>query len=95
MSNTLHELGQDASRLAQERIIDPAEDLVQDAKTVLRNGAQQVRAVLTEDANQAQESLSRLCQQTGRWIATNPFTAVGLGILAGAAMALAGRATRF
>jgi ElaB/YqjD/DUF883 family membrane-anchored ribosome-binding protein len=94
MSNTLHELGQDASKLAHERLIDPAKDLIQDAKTALQSGANQARTVLTEDANQAQESLSRLCQQTGRWIGANPFTSVGMAILVGAAMMLAGRSTR-
>ena len=95
MSNTLHEIGQDANKLAHERIIDPAQDLILDAKTALENGAHQARTVLMADANEAQESLSRICRQTGRWIGENPFTSVGLAILVGASMVLAGRATRF
>ena len=95
MSNPLHEFGQDASKLAHERIIDPAEDLIQDAKSALQNGARQVRTALTADATQAQAGLDQLCHQTGRWIAANPFTSVGLAALAGAAVAMAGRSTRF
>lgn len=94
MSNTLQELRQDASKLAHERVIDPGMELAHDAKVAVQNGVEQARTVLKADANEARESLGRLCQQTGRWIAANPFTAVGAALLAGAVMAMAGRSAR-
>ncbi len=94
MNTTLQDIKQDASKLAHERVIDPAMDLAHEAKTAIQHGAEQARTVLLADANEARESLGRLCQQTGRWIAANPFTSVGVALLAGAVMALAGRSTR-
>ncbi len=94
MSNSLHDLGQDASKLVHDRVIDPAKDLLQDAKTAVQKGAQQAGDVLVADAALAQESLSRMCKQTGRWIAANPFTSVSLALVVGAAAAAASKMPR-
>jgi ElaB/YqjD/DUF883 family membrane-anchored ribosome-binding protein len=94
MSTPLHDLGQDAGKLAREHIIDPARDLIQDARTNLQNTTHQVRSHLKADAHQARESLGQLHRQTSHWIAANPFTAVGLALLTGAAMAAATRSAR-
>lgn len=94
MSTTLQDLKQDASKLAHERVIDPGLELAHEAKAAMQHGAEQARTVLMADAHEARESLGRLCQQTGRWIAANPFTSVSVALLAGAVMAMAGRSTR-
>lgn len=94
MSDTLHDIGQDAGKLAREHVTEPARDLIHDASTAVQQGARQARNIRVADADQAQESLSRLCRQTGCWIAVNPFTSVGLALLAGAAMGLVARSTR-
>lgn len=83
MSNNLHELGQDAGKLAQEHVIDPAMNLIQDAKAAVQDGA-----------THSKESLSRLCHAAGKWISANPFTSVGLAVLAGAALTSMGRPAR-
>lgn len=94
MSNTLHALGQDASKLARERIFDPAKHLITDAKATLQNETHQASSIPKADLHQAQESLDRLHRKTERWIATHPFTSVGLALMAGLAMAAVSRSVR-
>jgi ElaB/YqjD/DUF883 family membrane-anchored ribosome-binding protein len=94
MNHSLHDLGQDANKLAHERLIDPAKDLIHDAKVAVEHGVHQARSVLAADATLAQESISRLCQKTGRWISANPFTSVSLALVVGVAAATLGRPVR-
>jgi len=94
MSNNLHDLAQDAGKLAHDRLIDPAMNLMHEAKSAVQSSATQARDALSADVAQTQESLTRMCHATGRWISANPFTSVGLAVLAGVALTSAGRSTR-
>ncbi len=94
MSNTLHDLGQDASKLARERILDPAKNLIAEARTTLQHETQQAQSILKADARQAKESLVRLRRQSSDWIAAHPLTSVSLALLAGVAMGTAARSVR-
>jgi ElaB/YqjD/DUF883 family membrane-anchored ribosome-binding protein len=91
MNQDLQNFGEDAARLASEKIIGPAMAMAHDAQHAITEQFDSTRKVISRDMACARDNTARCCDRTSAWISANPLTSVGLALLAGMALTTMGR----
>ncbi len=91
MNPNLENLGKDAAKLANEKIIEPAMALAHDAQEAITVKYDRTRDAIANNMSHAQDSMVLCRDRTSVWISANPLTAVGLAMLAGMALTSIGR----
>lgn len=76
-------LAEDTVKMARQRVMDPAVDALNRASAAARDAMHDVQSRLSRQIADAERYASRQYDRTERWVTSNPFTAVGVGLAIG------------
>lgn len=76
-------LGREAADLARDKVLRPAQDLVNDSRRHLNDAASRFGDQFGDASTEAEELLLAQKERASDWIKSNPLTAVGIALGAG------------
>ena len=98
LKDDVRSIASDATRRAQDHLLDPAKAAAKDARSSVQDAARnamstattaaksamdQARGFVNKQANQAEKVASQQWDRASNWITQNPFSAVGVAFAAG------------
>ncbi len=95
LKNDAHQLGKEVGHAAQNRIVQPAISMADDARKAVQSGVKNAQAALSDGLDSTRHALNDSIAQTrdlaiqqrdllAAWVSARPLTSVGIALVVGA-----------